>query len=49
MALSKGIIFAKKKKKKKAKLRGPWSLKVPFLKLYISVYLHTKFQVSNKL
>ena len=29
-----------------AKLRGPWYLKVYFLKLHIE-YLHAKFQVSS--
>ena len=32
-----------------AKLREPWHKKVYFLKLHMSVYLHTKFQVSNSI
>ena len=53
VALNKGTIFAKKcwffakKMLTWAKLRKPWYQKVYFLKLYVSVYLSTKFQVSS--
>ena len=52
-ALSKGTILAKKhwffakKRLTSAKLRGPYYWKVYFLKVFMSVYLLAKFQVSS--